>query len=680
MDSSLLTFQMTVLGLLLVACLSAIALHRLHFPYTIGLVIVGLVLGFTSESIPGVAALTSLNLSHEAILFLFLPPLIFESALTLNSRLLLRNITPVLLLATVGLLIATAIASLLMVWLTPLGWREALLFGALISATDPVAVIALFKSLGVPEQLVVLVEGESLFNDATAIVTFNLIVAAAAMETDNLPIAALTSFSSSLFGGIFVGAMLAWATSYLLIAARRSPFIQGTLSAILAFGTFIVAEHYLHISGVIAVMSAGMVTSWMVSVRLRPQSRQFLHELWEYLSFVTNSLIFLLVGLATAQVLKEVTEIKPLVEALGVAIAAIFLARAVVVFTLIPLINRIHTAPPIGLGEQAILVWGGLRGAVGLALALSLENEVDDGRFLVALTLGVALFTLLVPGTTMAALLRRLGFGKSSVIDRLETAEALLSADDKALDALRDLSLAGKQYQMEIDQVTAQIEQARSEAEAQLESIWDDMKTDSSQRQQALWRQALTIEKQAYRQMHDSGILSATAFTRVSLGISARQSEIAVGHLPPMALSARILTTQIETRVRRWAKRWLPKKSWRDRVGMEQFSTLYECDLAIAQVSHQVIKRLQALPEHCRTHRTFHDCMDYYHSGHQNAQARIVRSSQQYPAAAHRFERHIAERVAYSGREEAIATLLENGVISATVAKSVCQRFEGADA
>lgn len=165
-----------------------------------------------------------------------------------------------------------------------------------------------------------------------------------------------------MFGGILIGATLAWATSYLLIAARRNPFIQGTLSAILAFGTFILAEHYLQISGVIAVMSAGMVTSWMVSVRLRPQSRQFLHELWEYLSFVTNSLIFLLVGLATAQVLQEVTEIKPLMAALGVAIAAIFLARAVVVFTLIPLINRIHTAPPIELREQAILVWGGLRG------------------------------------------------------------------------------------------------------------------------------------------------------------------------------------------------------------------------------------------------------------------------------------------------------------------------------
>ncbi|MEO1446999.1 MAG: cation:proton antiporter, partial [Cyanobacteria bacterium J06635_11] len=230
MEFSLLTFQTTILGLLLVACLSAIALRKLHFPYTIGLVIVGLMLGFAGDALPGIEMLTELNLSHEAILFLFLPPLIFESALNLNARLLLRNITPVLVLATAGLLMATAIVSALMAWLTPLNWQESLLFGALISATDPVAVIALFKELGVPKQLVVLVEGESLFNDATAIVTFNLILAAAAMETDNIAVDGLKEFLSAFLGGILVGITLAWVMSALIVAARRNPFIQGTLS------------------------------------------------------------------------------------------------------------------------------------------------------------------------------------------------------------------------------------------------------------------------------------------------------------------------------------------------------------------------------------------------------------------------------------------------------------------
>ncbi|MEM6451505.1 MAG: cation:proton antiporter [Cyanobacteria bacterium P01_D01_bin.105] len=679
MEFSLLTFQTKILGLLLVACLSAIALRRLHFPYTVGLVVIGLLLGFLGDRIPGIEALTSLNLSHDAILFIFLPPLIFESALTLNARLLLRNITPVLVLATVGLLLATGIVAALMAWLTPLSWHEALLFGALISATDPVAVIALFKELGVPDQLVVLVEGESLFNDATAIVTFNLILAAAAMSTDSLSanslvLEGLGLFFRAFFGGLAVGAVFAGIMSYWLIAAHRNPFIQGTLSGILAFATFIIAEHSLHVSGVMAVLSAGMVTSWMVAVQLKPTARQFLHELWEYLSFLTNSLIFLLVGLASAQILAEVNEMVPLFSALAIAIAAVLFSRAVVIFTLIPIINRIHAAPAVSFAEQAVLSWGGLRGAVGLALALSLENEMVDGRFLVALTLGVALFTLLVPGTTMGALLNRLNLNKSSVTDQLETAEAMITADRKALAALANLQLEGEQYQTEIEQISGQIEQSLAEAQAQLATVWDDMQTDATQRKRAIWLQALAIEQQGYHHLHDHGILSAAAFMRANLGISARKSEVVANRLPPPPLRTRLLMTRIEFRATRLLKRLLPRK-WRDRTDLQQFAVLYQCDLAIAQVTRQVIQRLMSLPRHCQKEQTFDRCLAYYQACHDSAQRRILRSAEKYPAAAHQFEQRIAQQVAAAGREDAIEMLLDDGVISDAIAQRVCHQF-----
>ncbi|MEO1619829.1 MAG: sodium:proton antiporter [Cyanobacteria bacterium J06632_3] len=677
MDFPLLTFQITVLGLLLIACVSAIALRRLHFPYTIGLVIIGLLLGFARETLPGTEMLTGLDLSHEAILFLFLPPLIFESALSLNARLLLRNITPVLVLATIGLLLATGIVSGLMAWLTPLSWTESLLFGALISATDPVAVIALFKELGVPKQLVVLVEGESLFNDATAIVTFNLIMAAAAMETENLAIAGFSEFTLSFFGGIAVGCVLALAMSSLIIAARRNPFIQGTLTAILAFGTFILAEHELHVSGVIAVVSAGIVTSWIMAIRLAPQSRQFLHELWEYLSFLTNSLIFLLVGLASAQVLQEVDERPVLLLALGVAIAAILISRAAVVFTLIPVVNRIHTAPPVARPEQTILFWGALRGAVGLALALSLENQVDNGELIVALTLGVALFTLLLPGTTMAQLVSRLDLNKSSVMDALESAEATIAANRQALHALETLSMDGQQYQMEIDQEKRRIQKALDAGQEQLEQVWGQVTTNRSQLERAMWLQALTIERQIYRQQHDDGILSSAAYMRLGLGMSARQSEIVSGQLPPSTLSTRILTTRIEKEATNFAKRLLPKEAWRDRASDEQFSAMYECDLAIAHTTRQVTKQLQALPQCYRADRQlFHSCLEYYETGYRAAQKRIAHSSQKHPASAHKFERRIAQRVVAAGREDAIESLVDNGVISENTARVLCERFD----
>ena len=170
----LLNTEIQILVLLLVACLAAIAFKRINFPYTVGLVIVGLILSFLGKNIEALEVVNTFRLSEELILFIFVPPLIFESALNMDSRLLLRNLTPVLALAVPGLLISTALVGTVLAWLTPLSLGQALLFGSLISATDPVAVIALFKELGAPKQLAILVEGESLFNDATAIVTFNL--------------------------------------------------------------------------------------------------------------------------------------------------------------------------------------------------------------------------------------------------------------------------------------------------------------------------------------------------------------------------------------------------------------------------------------------------------------------------------------------------------------------------
>ena len=173
----LLTIQIDLLLLLLIASLAAVILTRLQFPYTVGLVLLGLLLGGLADWFPALDVLNSLNLSHDLILFVFVPPLIFESAINLDGRLLLRNLTPVLTLAGPGLLISTAIVGAIVTWGTPLTLGQALLFGSLISATDPVAVIALFKELGAPKQLSILVEGESLFNDATAIVAFNIILA-----------------------------------------------------------------------------------------------------------------------------------------------------------------------------------------------------------------------------------------------------------------------------------------------------------------------------------------------------------------------------------------------------------------------------------------------------------------------------------------------------------------------
>ena len=677
MNLSLLTVQIAVLGLLSIACLSAIALNRINFPYTIGLVVIGLVIGFVGSSLPGMEAFTGFQLSYNAILFLFLPPLIFESALTLDARLLLRNVTPVLALVTVGILLVTAIVSLLMVWLTPLNWRESLLFGALISSTDPVAVIALFKNLGVPKQLVVLVEGESLLNDATAIVIFNLVLASSATGTKNIAISGIDSFLGEFIGGILVGSVLAWLMSYLLIATYRNFLIQGTLSAILAFGTFILAQHVLQVSGVIAVVSAGLVTSWITSVRLNLKSREFLYSLWSYLAFLTDSLVFLLVGLASARALQQIDNLSTWGLALVVAIAAILISRAVAIFTLLPLINRTSTAPIVSFAEQTVLFWGGLRGAVGLALALSLENQVANGQFMVALTLGVVVFTLLVPGTTISKLLNRLGFKELSLVDRIGAAAALISAYKATLHALENLHIEGNQHPAEIDKSKERTKQKLIGAEQKLKTILSDA-TDPKELQYALWSQALTIEQESYRQMHDNGVLSDVAFVRVNRSLSNRRSDLFADRMPQNQLRFRAVVAQIKTAVIKRFTGIISGSSWHSRLEIRRFQVLYECNLAILRASDRVTEQLQNLRQYDHTDTDkaiFSNCRKHYTTKHKEAYNRIVQSNQQTPEATRIAGKQIVHRVAAHSRRQAIANLLEDGVISTTVDKTVREQL-----
>ena len=208
--------QVGILALLLVACFSAIALKYLKLPYTVGLVIVGLTIGWLAGNVSMLQPLQHLTLSPELILFVFVPPLIFESAQNIDCRLLSRNLFPVAILAAPGLWLSTIVIGILLGWLTPLTFLQAFLFGAMISATDPVAVIALFKECGVPKRLNILVEGESLFNDATAIVTFKIIltiIAAGTLETSTLS-RGLVQAAFVLLGGMVVGIVLAAIMGY----------------------------------------------------------------------------------------------------------------------------------------------------------------------------------------------------------------------------------------------------------------------------------------------------------------------------------------------------------------------------------------------------------------------------------------------------------------------------------
>ena len=399
MTSSFLGTEITILILLLIACIGSIYFKRFQLPYTVGLVIAGLLLGFAENND---LHIQNLALSPEIILFLFIPPLVFASASNINHRLFLHNLKPALTLAGPGLVVSVAIIGGLLNLLTPLNLGQAFVFGALISASDPVAVVALFEELGVPKRLNMLVDGESMLNDATAIVAFEVVLSvieSGVFQASTL-LSALIKVVIVLLGGIMVGLLIGTLMGVAIQVAKENPLIQASVSLLVAYLAFIIAEHYLHVSGVIAVMTAGLMVGRYKSYHLSPDTRNYLNNFWGYISFLANSLIFLLVGLTASGFILKLPLTQPnFWLVIFCSIIVTYLARGLMIFSIIPLINPFLKAGSINWQYQLVSFWGGLKGAVALALALSLANDFPNRDLIIALTLGVALFTILVGGT-----------------------------------------------------------------------------------------------------------------------------------------------------------------------------------------------------------------------------------------------------------------------------------------
>jgi CPA1 family monovalent cation:H+ antiporter len=423
---------LVVLGLfvlLFIASLLVPVARRLNFPFTVLLAAAGVVLGIVVLLVPdkgsaGIAgdfllAIENLDITSEAVFFLFLPALIFESAMSINVRHLMQDIRPILMLAVIGLLISTFAVGFAMDAVSDVGFVACLLLGAIVSATDPVAVVAIFKDLGAPKRLMVLVEGESLFNDATAIVLFIILAGVMVAGTEASAGSAAVEFIKVFFGGIAVGLVASRAMAWLIGTMRNMPLVEVTLTVVLAYLSFLIAEHYLHVSGVMAVVTAGLVMGSYGRTKISPATWHALHETWEQLGFWANSLIFFLVGILVPDVLKDFTG-EQLVW-LVVLVAVAFAARAAVLFGILPLMERAKLSHKVSGAYKTIMFWGGLRGAVSLALALvifetdGVDQEIKN--FIVVLVTCFVLITLFVNATTIRFVMAMFGMDKLSPAD-----------------------------------------------------------------------------------------------------------------------------------------------------------------------------------------------------------------------------------------------------------------------
>ncbi|MBN1537311.1 MAG: Na+/H+ antiporter [Anaerolineales bacterium] len=405
-NDQILYFEEIIIGLLFLAILMGIIANRLRMPYTIGLVLIGLLLSLSVT--------IEINVPPNLILAFLVPPLVFEAAFQLNLNDLRRNLPFIISLSIPGVIFTTALTGVIIFWGTGLALPVALVFGALVSATDPVSVVALFRSIGAPKRLSVIIEAESLFNDGTAIVIFELVSLLAIAGMSEFRLApTLLEFIVVTGGGLIVGALLGMLASQ-VINRIDDYLIETTLTGILAYSSYLIAD-ILGVSGVLAVVAAGLVNGNIGPKGMSPTTRIVVNNFWEVAAFLANSFIFLLIGL---QIHLELLFENWLL--ILWAITATLISRAAIVY----LVGAF--TPNIPRKWKHVIFWGGLRGAICLALALSLPAGLGKSSQQVqVMALGVVLFTLLVQGFSIKPLIKKLGIvERSDIQDEYERRNA----------------------------------------------------------------------------------------------------------------------------------------------------------------------------------------------------------------------------------------------------------------
>ena len=375
--------------LLLITAVVAIFTKKIKLPYTVGLVITGGLIAISPKA-------PNIVMTKDLIFNILLPPLIFEATLFLPWGNLKKDFLIISLIASVGVLLAAGVAAIGLNYF--IGWPliSASVFGTLIAATDPVSVIAAFKEIGIKGRLKLLMEAESLFNDGTAAVVFSIVLVIAQGKIITLPFI-LSEIGVAIGGGVLCGLIVG---SLVVFFAKRitDHMVEISVTAIAAYGSFLLAEHF-HASGILATLTSGLIFG-NTYLKDKPASTLFIEVFWEYGAFVANSLIFLLIGMHIAH--------QPIVsfwyQSL-IAIILVILGRALAIYPLAFLFSK--SSMKISSIDQHIMFWGGLRGALGLALALSIPDSVQLHDQIVTITFSVVTFSVIIQGISVPWILKK---------------------------------------------------------------------------------------------------------------------------------------------------------------------------------------------------------------------------------------------------------------------------------
>lgn len=499
--------------LLLIAFLVALVARRIKAPYALALVITGLLIG-----VPRL--LPKVHLDPSILLTVFLPPLLFESALNLHIDQLKRDWKPIALYTLLGTLASTFIVGGLTAWALHIPPAAGMVFGALISTTDPISVIAIFKRLGAGKRLTLIMEAESLFNNDTAVVLFTVMMGLVSGGRISY-MGAVGQFFQLVAGGALLGILIG-ALASRVHYELDDHLIEITLTTVVAFGSYLIADK-IGVSGVMAVVAAGITLgNYGMQTSMTPGTRLAIVAFWEYAAFVVNSIVFLLIGIEVAYV--DWTH--RIWLALG-AVLAVLIGRSAI-YPISLLVNRLKGDVPRS--WQHVLVWGGLRGALSMALVLGLSPGFPERDSLVAGTFGVVLFSLLVQGSTVGPLLRRLGLSAAPAQDTPEQRRLAgeLMGVYAALAELERLRATEAHPNWSLQLLTQRYEARRQALEETLERIAPGFQALSALQTARAQQAALAAEKSALMEAERQGVLEAEDWKQIGAQIDAELLELMV--------------------------------------------------------------------------------------------------------------------------------------------------------
>lgn len=513
----------TIILLFVIASAVAIASRRLSIPYTVSLVGVGLILG-------ALHLIHAPVLTRDLLFMIFLPGLIYEAAFNVHFESLRRDLLAVLGLAIPGVVVSIGLTATLLKYASEgahillgthfpeIGWPLALIFGAAVAATDPISVVALFRRLDVPARLSLLLEGESLLNDGTAIVFFGLIVAL--LDHGDASVGGMTvEFGKVVGGGLLIGGIIGVTVS-LFMQRINDAMVEITLTMVAAYGSFLVADQ-LGFSGVISTVMAGLICgNYALRTAMAPSTQVATQAFWQYLGFALNSLVFLLMGLEIHP--QALMETWPLIV---VAWLVVTLARGTVIAVMTSLLGLTRARIPPRWG--VILTWGGLRGAVSMVLALSLPRDLPLRELIINMVFGFVLLSILVQGLSMSSLIRRFGLlGKRGAQLGYEVARTRLQLAADVLIEIARMRKSSVHDPAALDALEADYRQYMAKANAQLGETQIDPQFRYEEDLAQIQRRILHYEQAQLLEARRRGEISQEAYGRLLADIDARHIQL----------------------------------------------------------------------------------------------------------------------------------------------------------